>query len=145
MRTDHEFSPRFRRWSRFGFALALALTGFFGFRVVMTTVFWSDPRHTDQQIESWMPLGYIARSWDVPLDVVFDAINVRPDERRWRRLDRLAETRDVPVGALIDTIDQAIEAYRQARPDTSSGPNPGPNPDPNPDPDPDATPDQASQ
>jgi len=108
-------SRRFRWLTRIGFVVALALTLFFAARVISDAVYWSDPRHTDQQIEGWMPLGYIARSWDVPRDVVYEAVEIRPDERRWRRLERVAEARDVPVQTLIDRIGLAIQTFRQAQ------------------------------
>lgn len=113
MPVDHKPSRRFRWLTRIGFVVALGLTLFFGARTIMTAVYWSDPRHTDQTIEGWMPLGYIARSWNVPRDVVMEAVDLQPDERRWRRLERLAEARDMPVADMIVTIQSAIDTHRQ--------------------------------
>ena len=55
-------------------ALALAAAGLFAVRGVAFWVYWSNPARHEQAIAPWMTPGYIAHSWQVPRDVVIDAV-----------------------------------------------------------------------
>ena len=102
-------------WLQSAFALALALTLFFGGRFVADAVYWADPRHQDQPIAGWMTPGYIAMSWDIPRDVMLELLP-RPEGQRGRnRLDEIAANRDVPLATLIDEIEAAIQSYRETQ------------------------------
>lgn len=61
--------------------LALLVAAFFAFRLVMMALHWSDL--AEPQIESWMTLGVIARSWDVERDGLAEALGleVAPGQR----------------------------------------------------------------
>ncbi len=49
-----------------GFSLATLVTLFFLTKFTISVVYWSN--HQDTTIETWMPIGYIARSYDVDRD-----------------------------------------------------------------------------
>ena len=55
------------------FVVALSLTSFFLVRTVIFTLHWANPAHQEQTIEGWMPIRYIARSWNVPPEVLAEA------------------------------------------------------------------------
>ncbi|HPD92820.1 MAG: hypothetical protein H6900_11540 [Rhodobacter sp.] len=101
------------RWFlRGAFVVALALTLFFGARFVMGVFYWNDPTHRDQQIEGWMPLGYVARSWDVPREVLREAAGLGPEDTARRNLDLIAQDHHIPLPQLIEALDSAIATWR---------------------------------
>ncbi|MCH2168666.1 MAG: hypothetical protein MK107_13155 [Oceanicola sp.] len=96
------------------FIAALALTLWFGGRFTMQAVYWADPRHQQQEIEGWMTLGYIGRSWQVPPPVLADALEAAhalEQRHRYPPLARLSQRSDVPLADLIATLDAAIAAH----------------------------------
>ncbi len=97
-----------------GFALALTLTLYFGTRTVMATLYWSDPAHRDQSLQSWMTPGYIGHSWEIPREVLETAIGPLPDQKR-PTLEVIAKTQGIPVAELIARIQSAILAHRLAQ------------------------------
>lgn len=105
---------RLHRILRTGFVLALALTLLFAVRITLSAVHWNDPENSDAPIEGWMPLGYVARSWDVPRETLADALNIEPGTVARRTLDRIADDQGLPVETLILTLQQAITAHREA-------------------------------
>jgi hypothetical protein len=99
------------------FAGALVLTIWFAGRFVAQAVYWSDPAHLDQPIAGWMTPGYVARSWDVPPEVVAPALSLPPPgqgDRRPPPLQALARERGVPLNDLIAALEAVIAAHRQA-------------------------------
>ncbi len=99
-------------------AAALVVAGFFAVRMTAFWIYWRDPARHEQVIEGWMTPGYIAHSWKVPRDVVFDALDApKPRPGSPKTLNELAELRGVPVDALIATADAAIATYRAGEPD----------------------------
>ena len=103
---------RRRRGLTLAFAAAVALTVFFGVRMVVFTVYWSDPDHRDQAIAGWMTPRYIAHSWDVPPEVVGRALGLTPEPGRGRTMAEIAAERGQSVAALGAVIEAAIAAHR---------------------------------
>ena len=102
------------RWFlRGAFVVALALTLFFGARFVMGVFYWNDPTHRDQQIEGWMPLGYVGRSWNVPRDTMIEIAGVDPSGRPRRSLEMIARDEGVPLPTLIARIESGIAQWRE--------------------------------
>lgn len=98
-------------WLLAGFVLALALTGVFAIRLVASTIYWS--QNQDRPIEGWMPIGYIAQSWDVPRDTLADAIQHQPGTFSRKSLAHIAEERGESVETLIARIENAIADARE--------------------------------
>jgi hypothetical protein len=94
-----------------GFLLALALTLFFALRLGMGALMWT--AEPDAAIEGWMPVGYVARSWDVPRDVLAEAIGIPPGSAPRQSLARIAEERGESLEELIARISAAIAAHRE--------------------------------
>ncbi|MDE9448886.1 hypothetical protein J3R80_00200 [Aliiroseovarius sp. Z3] len=95
-------------------AVALGLSVFFGVRTTTSWIYWTDPAHIDQPIEGWMTPRYVAMSWDVPRDVMMNALRIDRPEDGPPNLARLAEARGVTLDALIAEIEAAIAAHRAA-------------------------------
>lgn len=101
-------------WLMSAFALALALTLFFGSRMIIGAIYWADPRHIDQDIAGWMSPGYVAMSWDVPREVMIEVLGQSPNDGGPRRLEDIAADRGVPLDTLIAQIEVAIMAHRDS-------------------------------
>lgn len=104
---------RFRWLIRAGFALALLGTLVFTVRLGADLLYWSDPARQDQPLAGWMPLGYVARSWDVPREVLVEAARLPEDQRPRRTLEAIALQRGIPLPALIAEIEAAITQSRE--------------------------------
>lgn len=96
---------------------ALALVGFFAVRLALGALYWGDPEHRDVPLAGWMSPRFVAMSWNVPPELVGQALEL-PRDGSGRRvtLQQLAEERGVPLGELIGALDAAIAAHREAHP-----------------------------
>lgn len=100
------------------FVLATALTLFFGGRLVVQAVYWSNPAHQNQQVQGWMTVGYIARSWQLK-GPQLDAEAGLPTPRAKghpQPLSEIAKDRGVPVSQVIAEVEAAI-ARLKAKPE----------------------------
>ncbi len=98
------------------FVLAAAITLFFLIRTVAFTVYWADPAHRDQRIEPWMTFRYVANSWDLPPEVMIEALDYEPRNGRSMTLGELAAARGETVEELTERIKAAALAYRADNP-----------------------------
>ncbi len=104
---------RQNRWLLIGFLVGMVVTVFFGARAAMFTIYWSDPEHRDQAVAAWMTPRYVAYSWDVPPEVVAEALGLdRDGTGRRETIGALAQNRGIPVSELAGTLTQAILDYR---------------------------------
>ena len=111
-------TPSKSRWYiRAGFVLAVALTLFFGVRTVVTLLYWSNPDHIDRQIEGWMPVGYVGRSWGIPRDDMIDIANFDTPPGRGLRIEQIAEERGIPLDTFIAQLVIDIQIYRDMQHD----------------------------
>ena len=102
------------RWLLLATVAALALAVFFGVRAVLFGLYWSG--HRDETIAGWMTPRYVAMSWDVPPEVVGEALALAPDGSGRRiTLADLAAERGMSVEALGAEVAVAIAQYRAAR------------------------------
>ena len=108
---------RFRWLLAAGFGAALVLTVFFGVRLTVQAIYWADPAHHDLPIQSWMPLGYVGRTWDVPRDAMIEIAGVPANDSSRRSLETIARDEGVPLPELIARIQIGIQAYREAQHD----------------------------
>lgn len=98
-------------------ALSLAMSLFFGARMVAHWIYWNDPAHREQQIAAWMTPGYIGHSWKVPKEVVIEALDAPdPPPEGVRNLAELADYLGVSVGELIARAEKGIAAFRAEHP-----------------------------
>lgn len=99
------------RWLLLGFTAAVLLTLFFGIRALFFAIYWSG--HRDEAIAGWMTPRYVAMSWDVPPEVVGDAMALSRDGTgRRMTLAEIAAARGMSLDALEAELAAAIAAYR---------------------------------
>lgn len=92
------------------FAGSLVLTAFFIVRMIVFTVHWSDPLNRDLAIEGWMPVRYVAQSWDVPPEVLGQALELTPGVRM--TVSDIANERSTDVATIRAELMAAIAAWR---------------------------------
>ncbi len=110
-------TPRFRWLLMAGFGAALVLTLFFGARLTLQAIYWADPAHRDLPIQSWMPLGYVGRTWNVPREAMLEIAGVPASSAARRSLEVIARDEGVPLDELIARIQTGIAAYRETQND----------------------------
>ena len=94
------------------FLVALSLTSFFLVRTVIFTLHWANPAHQEQTIEGWMPIRYIARSWNVPPEVLTEALDLETGERPRLTVAEIAAERGESVDAIAASLRAAILDHR---------------------------------
>ena len=101
--------------------VSLLVAGVFTTRAVAFWIYWNDPAHRAQAIEPWMTPKYVAHSWDVPPQVVRDALGeFKRDKNGPMSLDQVAKSQGIALEDLIAKIETAIETFEANRttPDT---------------------------
>ncbi len=99
------------------FLAASALALFFAARFAFYVIYWSAPEHRDQPIETWMTIGYIARSYDLPREALADALGVGPPGGGRRpTVEQLARERGVTPEEFRAEIERAIAKLRESGP-----------------------------
>lgn len=96
------------------FAVMVALALVFALRFAVSVAYWSDPARRDLVIEAWMPVGHIARTWDIPRDVLAEALGLPPGSAPGQSLARIAADQGVSVEDIKARLALAIAAHRQA-------------------------------
>lgn len=104
-----------RRLLRIGFGLALVVTLGFGLRFGASLTYWASPANRDQPVEAWMPVGFVARSWQVPPEVLAQALHLSPGERPPQTLEQIARARGEAVADVVARLEAAIESWRAAQ------------------------------
>ena len=94
-----------------GFSLASMVTLFFLVRFSLSLFYWSN--HQDTQIEAWMPVGYIARSYDVDRDWLMQQTGL-PAEQYRPRLSIEDAARNAGIG-FEDMRAQLLQAIKAKR------------------------------
>lgn len=77
---------------------------------------------TDEPIQPWMNVPYIARAYRVPPPVVAAAIGLAPEQRDRRPLQEIAREQRRTTETLIAEIMAAIERERATKPPGPPGP-----------------------
>lgn len=78
---------------------------------------------TDEPIQAWMNVGYIARAYQVRPEVVAQAIGLPPEQRDRRPLREIALAQGRSSDVLIAAINEAIRRERATPPDHGGPPN----------------------
>ncbi|MEZ5779431.1 MAG: hypothetical protein R3E44_13810 [Paracoccaceae bacterium] len=95
------------------FLAAATVSLFFAGRLIVFTVYWSDPAHRDQRPAGWMTPGYIARSWHVPRDDLGRELGLAPAPGKAQTLADIARARGQPLAEVIADIEAALTRLRQ--------------------------------
>jgi hypothetical protein len=94
-----------------GLCLAIAATFFFGYRAGRTA------RHIRQQnepIKAWMSVPFVAHTYHVREDLLFQAIHVAPNPRDHRPIRDIARAEKLPSAELIGELRNAIANAEKA-------------------------------
>lgn len=108
----------FRRhlWPTVILAAGLVALVWFGGRFVSEVLYFSDPAHREQPLAGWMSPRYVARSWDLPPDVVADVMQLAPGHRH-TTLDQVAARQNITIKELQRRVEAAkaeLEAERRS-------------------------------
>ncbi|RCW28002.1 hypothetical protein DFR48_10110 [Ciceribacter lividus] len=99
------------------FLATSALALFFAARFAFYVVYWNAPEHRNQPIETWMTIGYIARSYDLPREALADALGVGPlGTGRRPTVEQLARDRGMSPEEFRAEIERAIAKLREGGP-----------------------------
>lgn len=72
--------------------------------------------HADRPIEPWMPIGFIAKTYQVPPDILLDAANIPEGQSIRLQIKRVAQETGVPYEQLVAQFMDAIRKQRDMRP-----------------------------
>src|SRR5689334_10840114 len=97
-----------------GFMLVLIATGLSAMRTVRRAIYWS--HHRDEPIRSWMTLRYVAHSYDVSPDTLYEALGIPHPPHDRRPISEIAREQKVPVAVVMKTIQRTIENAHPANP-----------------------------
>jgi hypothetical protein len=99
------------------FVTVVCLAGYFGARTTAQVIYWADPTHQDQTLAGWMTPRYVARSYNVPPEVMREAFFLDPNGPPKRTsVDAIAAINDVSVAELQSRVDEAVTAWRAENP-----------------------------
>ena len=115
------------RWL-LGAALVIALVGTSLFTVRAAQRARWIRAGVDEPIRPWMSVPYIARSYDVPPRVLFDALAVEPGTNVHRPLAAIAQEQNRPIVLVMADVRAAIARYRMAAPPAPPSPPRAPDP-----------------
>ena len=70
-----------------------------------------------RDIRPWMSMAYIANSTGVPMEYLFEQVNLVQLDNEYKPLDFLVDEQDYPgdMKALIDAVDAAVASYEEAQ------------------------------
>src|SRR6056297_2272484 len=90
------------------FLLALVFALRFGFAVWHWVTLPTDP-----ELAGWMTPRFVAHAWDLPPEVLLQALPVdAAGSGRRVTLEELAQARDIPLDRLLETVRRAISEHR---------------------------------
>jgi hypothetical protein len=109
------------RWSRILLicliVLGLFLTIFFGVRAARSYLrIWQtslQPGVTDvEAIRGWMTVPYVARAYGVPEEIIFERLDIPPEDNRSRSLAQLNRLyAPGERGLILNMVKQAVKTY----------------------------------
>ena len=107
-------------------ALVLLMTSLFAVRTVRRAVYWR--LHRDEAIRPWMSVPYVAHSYRVPPQVVYEALGIPPQSHDRRPIKEIAREQNISLEQLITTLQETIARERALNPSGSQSPSPGRSP-----------------
>lgn len=95
------------------FVAAGIATAVFGTRAVVSAIYWS--QHRDEPLAGWMSIGYVARSHEVPPQVLLEALGLDPGVRDRRPLSEIAAAAGRPLAEVTALLAEAIAEEKAER------------------------------
>ena len=103
------------------FVLVLLATGLFSVRAVRRAVYWRF--HRDEPVRPWMSVPYVAHSYHVPPQVLYEALGIPHPPHDRRPIKEIAEEQNRSLDEVIATLQRAI-ARERVSPSPASPPTP---------------------
>lgn len=124
-------NPAWQKWialiALIAFALVVTATGFFAVRTVRRAMFWR--QHHDEVIRPWMSVPYVAHSYRVPPQVLYEALKTPPQPHDRRPLRQIAREQNRSVEEVTAVLHDAIARERAIHPaGVPLAPKPGSSP-----------------
>jgi len=101
------------------FLLVLVFTGLYAVRTTRHAIYWH--YHQDEPIHGWMTVGYVAHSYRVPRQILYQALGLPPQVHDKRPLLEIAKSQDRSMNEIRAILQDAIA---HARPPYPSPPPP---------------------
>ena len=104
-------------WPTVILAAGLVALIWFGGRFVSEVLYFADPAHREQPLAGWMSPRYVAKSWELPPDVVAEVMQLTPGHRHIT-LDQVAAGQNITIEDLQKRVEAAkakLEAERRNR------------------------------
>lgn len=100
-----------------GFCISAVLAVWFGFTFLASAIYFNDPRHQDEALKGWMTPRYIVLSYELPREVVFDALAIEIENKgRPPRMENIAADQDVSLDELTKRVRAVADQYRKENP-----------------------------
>ena len=94
-----------------GFCCGSGGDEFFAVRLLIFTIYWSSPAHQNQPLEGWMTPRYVAHSYDIPPELVRDALNLEPGVRKRQTLSEIARNSGLTLQEMGQRINNVAETH----------------------------------
>ena len=91
--------------------LVLFVTGLFAVRTFRRAIYWR--MHRDEVIRPWMTLPYVAHSYRVPPEVLYEALKIEHPPHDRRPIKQIASEQNRSLEEVITTLQLAIARARQ--------------------------------
>jgi len=92
--------------------LALVAALWFGGLLVAEFVYFNDPRHQDSDLKAWMTPKYVVMSYDLPRQVVADALGLEGPDQRGMRMREIADQMGLTLSELTERVRASAAAFR---------------------------------
>ncbi len=100
--------------SLLAFVLAAAVTLIFAVRLVVMTVYFSNPAHQNQPLEGWMTPRYVAHSYDLTAKELEQVLGIDPTGVPRIHLKDLLEDQGITLQELQARLDAVTTARKTA-------------------------------
>ena len=82
---------------------------FFSWGFIANLIYFADPRHQNQPLESWMTPRYVGMSWDLPPHVIDQVMELRPHIDKRKHLDEVVED----LGITLEELNERVAAIKE--------------------------------
>lgn len=90
------------------FMLAASLTIAFGVRMLLFSIYWSDPNHQNQPLEGWMTPRYVAFSYGLDRQDVRRILELDPNPLARETLRDIVKKQNATLDALQNRLDDFV-------------------------------------
>lgn len=79
-------------------------------------IYFNNPKHQDEALKDWMTPRYIVLSYDIPREIVADALDLDDSDRGKRiSLKDIAKAQNLTIEQLTEKIQKVAQAYRESQ------------------------------